>query len=375
MTSDLEILPAIDLRGGRVVRLQQGDFARETAFSADPAAVARAFVDAGARWLHVVDLDGARAGTPQSGPLIAAIVATVGDRVAIEVAGGLRTPEAVRDALDTGAARVVIGTAALDDPSFAGRLVETHGPASIVAAIDVRRDRAVGRAWATGEDGPLAVDAVAALADAGVTTFEVTAIERDGTGTGPDLDLLRRLVDLDRGAIIASAGIASVGDVMAVRAIGCVGAIVGRALYDGRLGLGDALAAAATRDPLAIRRPEDGELLGAIRPGEGDDARWLALTVFGGTLGRAQTAAAARAIVEREGLGALARRWFHRSRTSGGWQVVLIQEAWPGRVRVVEGLYALPGVPRRTITVDDLAAGDILTLDPPPDAGLDGLRE
>ncbi|HEX6868607.1 MAG TPA: 1-(5-phosphoribosyl)-5-[(5-phosphoribosylamino)methylideneamino] imidazole-4-carboxamide isomerase [Candidatus Limnocylindrales bacterium] len=375
MTSSFEILPAIDLRGGRVVRLEQGDFARETAFSADPAAVARSFADAGARWLHVVDLDGARAGAPRSGPMVAAIVAAVGDRVVVEVAGGLRTPDAVRDALDMGAARVIVGTAALDDPSFARRLVETHGPASIAAAIDVRGGRAVGRAWVAGEGGPVAADAIASLADAGVTTFEVTAIERDGTGTGPDLDLYRRLVDLDRGAIVASAGIASVGDITAVRAIGCVGAIVGRALYDGRLVLDDALAAATSRDPLAIRRREDGELLGAIRPGDGDDDRWFALTVFGGTLGHASSAAGARAIVERDGLGALARRWFYRSRTSGGWQVVLIQEAWPGRVRVVEGLYALPGVPTRTVTADDLAAGDVLTLDPPSEAALDQLRE
>ena len=374
LTSRFEILPAIDLRGGRVVRLEQGDFTRETVFSDDPVAVARSFADAGARWLHVVDLDGARAGAPRSEPWIAAIVAAVGDRVAVEVAGGLRTPDAARRALDTGAARVVLGTAALDDPSFARRLVESHGSPSIAAAIDVRGGRAVGRAWAEGEGGPVAGDAVASLADAGVTTFEVTAIDRDGTGTGPDLDLYRRLVDLDRGAIIASAGIASVGDIAAVRAIGCVGAIVGRALYDGRLALADALAVATTRDPLAIRRAEDGELLGAIRPGEGEDGGWLALTVFGGTLGHAPSAAGARAIVARDGLGALARRWFHRSRASGAWQVVRIQEAWPGRVRVIVGLDALPGVPTRTITADDLAAGDILTLDPPPEAGLDQLR-
>ncbi len=242
MTSGFEILPAIDLRGARVVRLEQGDFARETAFSSDPVAVARAFADAGARWLHVVDLDGARSGQPAHGGVIAAIVAAMGERVAVEVAGGLRSADAVVQALAAGASRVVLGTAALSDPSLAGSLIAAHGPAAVAVAVDVRDGQAVGHGWTPGAVGTPVDDAVARLAAVGVTTFEVTAIDRDGLLGGPDLALYERLVAATDASIIASAGIASVDDVRAVRAIGCAGAIIGRALYDGRLSLEDALA-------------------------------------------------------------------------------------------------------------------------------------
>ena len=241
MTSDFHILPAIDLQGGRVVRLQQGDFERETVFSDDPVAVARAFVDAGARWLHVVDLDGARSGEPVHGEVIKDLVEAVGDRIAAEVAGGLRTEAAVEGVLAAGAARIVVGTAALRDPAFAGRLVATHGARSIAVALDIRGGLAMGEGWSPGTQGTSPKQALVALADQGVTTFEVTAIERDGLMAGPDLDMLGRLVELDRGDIIASGGIATLDDIRAVRALGCVGAIVGRALYDGTIDLRSAL--------------------------------------------------------------------------------------------------------------------------------------
>jgi phosphoribosylformimino-5-aminoimidazole carboxamide ribotide isomerase len=241
--SGFQILPAIDLRGGRVVRLEQGDFARETAFSDDPVAVARSFADAGALWLHVVDLDAAKDGVSDNGTVIAAIVHALGHRVAVEVAGGLRTADAVADVLDRGAARAIVGTAALRDPAFVGTLVAAHGRERIAIALDVRDGLAVGHGWQPGAPGTPVDEALAALADQGATTFEVTAIERDGTLSGPDLALYQRLVGLDRGAIIASAGITTTEDIAAVRAIGCAGAIVGRALYDGRLTLKEALRA------------------------------------------------------------------------------------------------------------------------------------
>ncbi|HEY4633768.1 MAG TPA: 1-(5-phosphoribosyl)-5-[(5-phosphoribosylamino)methylideneamino] imidazole-4-carboxamide isomerase [Candidatus Limnocylindrales bacterium] len=241
MASTFDILPAIDLRDGRVVRLEQGDFARETAYSDDPVAVAHRFVDGGARWLHVVDLDGARSGVPAHGDVVRAIIAAVGDGAAVEVAGGLRDEAAVGAMLDAGARRAVVGTAALRDPTFAGRLVDRHGARRIAAAVDVRDGRAIGEGWAEDATGHDAETAMRRLADAGVATFEVTAVARDGLGTGPDLDLYRRLVALDLGAVVASAGIASLEDLAAVRAIGCSGAIVGRALYDGSLDLGDAI--------------------------------------------------------------------------------------------------------------------------------------
>ena len=145
----------------------------------------------------------------------------MGERLSVEVAGGLRDEGAVAAALAAGAARAVVGTAALKDPAFAGRLVDAHGAARIAVAIDVRDGVAVGQGWTAGAAGVDAADAIRALADAGVETFEVTAIERDGLLEGPDLELYERLVGLDRGAIIASGGIASLDDIEAVRAIGC----------------------------------------------------------------------------------------------------------------------------------------------------------
>jgi phosphoribosylformimino-5-aminoimidazole carboxamide ribotide isomerase len=232
-----ELLPAIDLRGGRVVRLRHGDFGQETAYGDDPVAVALDFAEAGASWLHVVDLDGARAGEQRQLSLIAGVVAEVRGRVRVEVGGGLRTGEAVAGMLATGAARAVVGTAALQDPGFAARLVAAHGRDRIVASIDVRDGLAVGDGWRAGAPGVPAAEAVTALAAAGVETFEVTAVARDGLLAGPDLALLRSLVALGKGRIIASGGVASIEDVIATRSAGCAGAIVGRALYEGRIDL------------------------------------------------------------------------------------------------------------------------------------------
>jgi phosphoribosylformimino-5-aminoimidazole carboxamide ribotide isomerase len=175
------------------------------------------------------------------GSIIERIVGAVAATTSVEVSGGLRTPGDVADVLHAGAARAVVGTAALADPAFVGGLVARHGPERIVVALDVRDGRAVGEAWRS-DDGSVPVDGLlAASARSGVATFEVTAIDRDGLLGGPDLDLLRRLVDLGHGAVIASGGIATIDDLAAVRAIGCAGAIVGRALYEGRLDLRSAL--------------------------------------------------------------------------------------------------------------------------------------
>ena len=230
-----EILPAIDLEGGRVVRLIQGDFTRETVYEADPVGVARAFADAGATWLHVVDLDGAREGEPRQLELVAEIVAEVHGRIRVEVGGGLRTPEAVAGALGTGASRVAVGTAALRDPAFALGLVARYGPARIVGSLDIRDGMALGEGWRLGARGVPAADALERLSAAGIDTFEVTAIDRDGLMGGPDVPLLRSLARLGRGRIIASGGISSLEDVLAVQAAGCGGAIIGKALYEGRV--------------------------------------------------------------------------------------------------------------------------------------------
>jgi len=240
--SAFELLPAVDLRGGRVVRLRQGDFDRETAYSDDPVAVAAGFAELGAAWVHVVDLDGAREGRPMHESTIDAIVRAVSPDVQVEVSGGLRDAAAARSALERGASRIVVGTAALRDPTLVGDLVAEHGPTRIAVSIDVRNGNAVGEAWV--EDS-VSIDAgvvLERLADVGVTTFEVTAIDRDGSLSGPDFELFARLVQLGRGRVIASGGVRSVDDLRSIAALGCRGAIVGRALYEGRLDLAEALA-------------------------------------------------------------------------------------------------------------------------------------
>jgi phosphoribosylformimino-5-aminoimidazole carboxamide ribotide isomerase len=232
-----QLLPAIDLRGGQVVRLSEGDFARETVYGTDPAEVARTFAVAGARWIHVVDLDGARDGARRQTDAVARIVAAAGEGVACEVAGGLRDEAAVEAALAAGAARAVVGTAALRDPDFVARLIGWFGAERIAIALDVRDGLAVGQGWVPGASGTPVEEALAGLADRGARTFIVTAIERDGLLNGPNLELLGRMVQLGRGDIIASAGVSSLDDISAVRALGCSGAIVGRAIYEGRFEL------------------------------------------------------------------------------------------------------------------------------------------
>ena len=245
MASDFELLPAIDLIGGRVVRLAQGDFERETAFSTDPLAVATKFASGGAKWLHIVDLDGARSGLPAHGEIVRTIVGTLGPLVRIDLAGGLRTLEAIDEAFAAGAFRVVIGTAALLDPRIPAAAVAAHGSDRIAVALDVRSGLAIGEGWRDGAPGVPPDDAIRRLADLGVTTFEVTSIARDRLLSGPDLALLGELVEVDRGRVIASGGVARVDDIEAIRRLGCAGAIVGRALYDGSLDLADALVAAS----------------------------------------------------------------------------------------------------------------------------------
>jgi phosphoribosylformimino-5-aminoimidazole carboxamide ribotide isomerase len=236
-----QLLPAIDLRGGLVVRLSEGDFSRETVYGTDPADVARGFAAAGARWIHVVDLDGARDGTRRQTDSVGRIVAAVGEWVACEVAGGLRDEAAVAEVLAAGASRAVVGTAALRDPDLVARLIDRFGVERIAVALDVRDGQAVGQGWVPDASSMPVEEAMAALATRGARTFIVTAIERDGLLTGPNLGLLGRMVGLGLGEIVASAGVSSLEDIEAVRGIGCVGAVVGRAIYEGRLNLGDAI--------------------------------------------------------------------------------------------------------------------------------------
>ncbi len=246
--STFDLLPAIDVRGGRVVRLEQGAFDRERTYGDDPVASAAAFAADGARWIHVVDLDGARSGARTDERALHAIIRAAGDAgpgTRIQAGGGIRDDAEVRRVLGAGAARVVLGTSALRDPALVGTLIDRHGPAAIAVALDVRDGQALGDGWVDGAGGPAVDDAIERLAESGVATFVVTAIARDGLLGGPDLDLLGRVLASTHAAVIASGGIATIADLVAVRDLGCSGAIVGRALYEGRFTLPEALAAVA----------------------------------------------------------------------------------------------------------------------------------
>ena len=239
----MEIIPAIDLRDGRVVRLRQGDFGQETVYDDDPVAVASAWVQQGARLLHLVDLDGAAAGRPVQRETVDRVVAAVD--VPCQVAGGLRDADAIEAAFAGGAERVVLGTALLERPKLAWAVVERYGPDRIVGALDVRDGRAVGGGWLAGATSLDLEDAVGRLRAAGVRVFVVTAVARDGTLAGPDVGLFGAVrAGAPEARLIASGGIGSLDDLVAVAAAGCEAAIVGRALYEGRITLADARAAA-----------------------------------------------------------------------------------------------------------------------------------
>lgn len=241
----MDLYPAIDLRGGRCVRLYQGDFAQETVYSDDPVAQARQFADAGASWVHVVDLDAARTGEPVNRPVIAAMAAGIG--VPVQAGGGVRNAAAADFLIDAGVARVVVGTAALDDPEWAMALAARH-PGRVALGLDVRGREVAVRGWVEGSGRQLA-DVAAQFDDAGFAALIVTQINVDGAGTGPDMDLYAELLDTVETDLVASGGVGSADHVRALAALGAdsrslVGVIVGRALYEGTLTIDDALAAA-----------------------------------------------------------------------------------------------------------------------------------
>jgi phosphoribosylformimino-5-aminoimidazole carboxamide ribotide isomerase len=241
--SGFEVIPAIDLREGRVVRLRRGDPSDITVYGGDPLEVARAWARQGATRLHLVDLDGAFGGAPAQAGLLARVMAGVA--IPCQVGGGLRDAAAVGRALAAGADRAVLATAILEHPEMASGLLALHGSDRVVAALDARDGAVVGRGWQAGAPETPLGTALATLLAAGFRRFVVTAIARDGMQLGPDLPLYERVVrDAPGAAIVASGGVSSPADVAALRKIGCSGAILGRALYDGRLSLGDAIAAA-----------------------------------------------------------------------------------------------------------------------------------
>jgi phosphoribosylformimino-5-aminoimidazole carboxamide ribotide isomerase len=241
----MDLYPAVDLLDGRCVRLVQGDFDRSTDYG-DPVAAAVELARAGARWLHVVDLDGARTGRPVNSQLVRDIAAAVS--VPVQAGGGVRDESGAVALFDAGVARVVLGTAAVEDPDLVKRLATDH-PGRIAAGLDHRGGELSLRGWTKGAGAGL-LEALGRLEDAGVAAAVVTDIGRDGTLEGPDLEGLTAALGASSVDLIASGGVASVRDLSRLAALEAggrrlAGVIVGRAIHDGRVDLQEALAACA----------------------------------------------------------------------------------------------------------------------------------
>jgi len=235
------ILPAIDILGGRCARLYQGRFDRAQVYADDPVAVAQAWAEAGARWVHVVDLDAARTGQPVNLGVVAAIVRSVG--AAVQYGGGVRSLGRVAELLDLGVGRVVVGTAAFTDPDFLAEACRRFGD-RIAVALDVRDGQVAVSGWESALPlGP--VPAIGRLAAVGVRRLVLTDVGRDGTLEGVNLDLVREVLRVAAMPVIVGGGVGSLGDLIALKALGVEGVILGRALYEGRVDLRAALACGA----------------------------------------------------------------------------------------------------------------------------------
>ena len=235
------LLPAVDIRDGRAVRLQQGDFARETVYEDDPLEAARSFADAGARFLHVVDLDGARSGRPANLDQLGRITRELD--MPVQYGGGLRSAEAIRDALEAGASRVVLGTAAISDPDLLEAALGDW-PEQVAVGVDARGGRVSLSGWTEeAELGP--VELIQQLQERGAGTFIYTDVDRDGMLEGPDLERVRQVGEAVDGRFLYSGGIGSLEHLQGLRGLGLAnleGVISGKALYEGRFGVAEAQA-------------------------------------------------------------------------------------------------------------------------------------
>ncbi len=235
----MEILPSIDLRGGKVVRLSQGDYDRQTVYSDDPLAVAESFVSAGVAWIHVVDLDAARTGQFTSTAIVGDICRAVASRgVKVECGGGIRDSRAIETIHQAGAARMVIGSAAVKNWAWFENLLqdENFPNASLALGLDARNGRLAAEGWKE----QLSASAVAfarRVRGSGLGAIVYTDIARDGMLTGTNLDATGELIAATDVPVVASGGVASIDDVRACKEIGCAGVIIGRAWYEGKIDL------------------------------------------------------------------------------------------------------------------------------------------
>lgn len=242
----MHLYPAIDLRGGRVVRLEQGDFSRERVYGTDPLETARQFVDDGAQWLHIVDLDAAK-GDGNNRSVVRAIAKAIGDAARVQTGGGVRSLDDAQQLADAGVARVVMGSAAVRDPSLVDAVARVI---DVAVGLDHRSGEIATDGWLRGSTLTL-VDAVRQYSAA--AAFVVTDISRDGMLAGPDIDGLAELVSMTEIPVIASGGVADLNDLRTLRDVavrgdgenvrGLAGVIVGKAIYEGRIGVREALRA------------------------------------------------------------------------------------------------------------------------------------
>lgn len=235
----IELIPAIDLKDGRCVRLYQGDFEQATVYSDDPVATARQWEEQGAARLHVVDLDGAKAGRPANIDAVLAIVSAV--RIPVQLGGGLRREEDINAALALGVERVILGTAAVESADLVSRVVARFGQ-QVIVGVDARDGMVATAGWTSTAD-VRAADLIAHMSGLGVQRFIYTDISRDGTLTEPNFAAMAELIQPGGPAIVASGGIAKIEHLTRLAELGAEGAIVGKALYAGAFSLPDALAA------------------------------------------------------------------------------------------------------------------------------------
>jgi phosphoribosylformimino-5-aminoimidazole carboxamide ribotide isomerase len=238
----VRLFPAIDIQGGRCVRLRQGDFGDETVFGEDPVAMARHWVDEGARFLHVVDLDGAREGSPRNFDVVRRMAEAV--PVPIEFGGGLRSLETLKAVAASGIARAVLGTVAIEHEDLLRAALAELGPDRLVVAVDAENGLVKTRGWQQHTD-TRAVDLVVRLQAAGVNEVLYTDISRDGMMQSVNLDAIREVADVSEVEIIASGGVTTLDDLRALlrlEPLGVTGVIAGRALYEGRFTVREALA-------------------------------------------------------------------------------------------------------------------------------------
>ncbi|SFA48561.1 1-(5-phosphoribosyl)-5-[(5-phosphoribosylamino)methylideneamino] imidazole-4-carboxamide isomerase [Anoxybacillus pushchinoensis] len=236
------IYPAIDMRGGKCVRLIQGDYNRETVYGHSPVEMARSFVSQGATWIHMVDLDGAKEGRRMNDTFVVEVAKTLG--VSVQVGGGIRTEEDVAYYLEKGVARVILGSAAISNPSFVKAMLRTYGE-QIVIGIDAKNGFVATEGW-THTSTIEAVELGKQLAEAGAETFIFTDIATDGMLSGPNVEAVVRLAQATNKHVIASGGIRSLDDLRALKRWereGIAGAIVGKALYTEQFTVAEALKA------------------------------------------------------------------------------------------------------------------------------------